>query len=89
MHGIVREAHSLSPTECVDEILDQWRRCFNDLMDIEKHYARKEQLLFSRFEPIAIIPLSAACTMSIDGLRLCSTNCQGEDAGCGARAGGP
>jgi len=50
MRGLVRRIRSLSQTERVDEILDRWRLCFNDLVDIEKHYTRKEQLLFSRLE---------------------------------------
>jgi uncharacterized protein len=33
----------------VDEVV-AWRQTYNDLMDVEKHYQRKEQLLFSCLE---------------------------------------
>ena len=32
------------------ELIQTWRRAFNDLNDIEKHYRRKENLLFSMLE---------------------------------------
>lgn len=34
----------------VSELLDQWRQRLNQLMDVDKHYARKENLLFSVLE---------------------------------------
>lgn len=32
------------------EALIPWRRCFNELMDLDKHYQRKENTVFSRLE---------------------------------------
>ena len=31
-------------------LLERWRSCMDDLLEVEKHYARKENLLFSYLE---------------------------------------
>jgi len=56
LKGVVtkaREAMSavLEPgTEAAEDSLFRWRQAVNELMDIDKHYQRKEHALFSRLE---------------------------------------
>ncbi len=50
MRSIMAEIHALPDEAALDGILLRWRQTYNDLMDIEKHYQRKENTLFSRLE---------------------------------------
>jgi DUF438 domain-containing protein len=40
--------------EELDAAVSRWRQAYNDLTDIDKHYARKENLLFSKLEKYGI-----------------------------------
>jgi DUF438 domain-containing protein len=50
MRGIIAEIEALPDDARPDTLLLAWRQAFNDLMDVEKHYQRKEHALFSRLE---------------------------------------
>jgi len=44
------QAISSLPDDAASPPLFEWRQAYNDLMDVEKHYQRKEHLLFSCLE---------------------------------------
>jgi len=50
----IRQATSgigeLPDATSAQSLLPNWRQTLNDLMDVEKHYQRKERLLFSCLE---------------------------------------
>lgn len=46
-----------------------WRHCFNDLMDIDKHYQRKENTVFSRLEKHGILGPSKVMWAKDDEVR--------------------
>ena len=50
MRGIMRRVGSASTQGKPTDDLAAWRQTYNDLMDVEKHYQRKEHLLFSCLE---------------------------------------
>ncbi len=50
MRQTMAEIRKLPDTEKAETPILEWRKAFNDLMDIEKHYERKENTLFSRLE---------------------------------------
>jgi len=50
MRQAVKQIESLPGDGDFEAPLFAWRKAFNDLMDIEKHYQRKEHALFSRME---------------------------------------
>ena len=50
MRKAMAEIEALSDDAPADPQLMRWRQAFNDLMDIEKHYQRKEHALFSCLE---------------------------------------
>ena len=50
LDGLFEEIAALSDAEHVGELLDRVRQRFNNLMDVDKHYRRKENLLFSFLE---------------------------------------
>jgi uncharacterized protein len=50
MRQAMAAVRKLPDDDAAAEPLAAWRQAFNDLMDIEKHYQRKEHALFSRME---------------------------------------
>jgi DUF438 domain-containing protein len=46
-----------------------WRQCYNDLMDIDKHYQRKENTVFSRLEKHGILGPSKVMWAKDDEVR--------------------
>ena len=55
MHGVIERIGLLDRTGTdsgvdISGLLDDWRSASNELMDLEKHYQRKEHLLFSMLE---------------------------------------
>lgn len=50
MRQAIAEIRKLPDDGQPDAPLQAWRKAFNNLMDIEKHYRRKEHALFSRLE---------------------------------------
>ena len=50
MRAAMRKVAALPDVAVPGEELAAWRQTYNDLMDIEKHYQRKEHLLFSCLE---------------------------------------
>ncbi len=49
--------------------LDRWRRAYQELMDVEKHYQRKENLLFARLEKYGITGPSRVMWAKDDEIR--------------------
>jgi DUF438 domain-containing protein len=50
MREAMAEIRKLPDEEMAEAPVLRWRKAFNELMDIEKHYERKEHALFSRLE---------------------------------------
>jgi uncharacterized protein len=50
MRGVMAEIGALADDAPAEALLLRWRQTVNDLMDIEKHYQRKEHALFSMLE---------------------------------------
>ncbi|HWQ53176.1 MAG TPA: DUF438 domain-containing protein [Bryobacteraceae bacterium] len=50
MRAVMAEMAGLPDDASADALLLRWRQAFNDLMDVEKHYQRKENALFSALE---------------------------------------
>jgi len=50
MRAVMRRVAGLPDAAEPGEELAAWRQAYNDLMDVEKHYQRKEHLLFSCLE---------------------------------------
>jgi uncharacterized protein len=50
MRGVMAEMGGLSDEAQPDALLLRWRQAVNELMDIDKHYQRKEHALFSLLE---------------------------------------
>ncbi|HEU0138503.1 MAG TPA: DUF438 domain-containing protein [Bryobacteraceae bacterium] len=50
MRSAMAKIGALPEDAAPDGLLFEWRQSFNDLMDIDKHYQRKEHTLFSRLE---------------------------------------
>jgi DUF438 domain-containing protein len=50
MHEVLKELEALPDEAVPGELLGRWRSCQNELWDLEKHYRRKEHLLFSCLE---------------------------------------
>jgi hypothetical protein len=50
MRTVMRTVAQLPDTAVPADDLATWRQTYNDLMDVEKHYQRKEHLLFSCLE---------------------------------------
>jgi hypothetical protein len=50
MRAAMQSVSSLPDNAVPDSELTAWRQAYNDLMDVEKHYQRKEHLLFSCLE---------------------------------------
>jgi DUF438 domain-containing protein len=50
MRGVMAEMRALPDGADEDALLLAWRQAWNDLMDIDKHYQRKEHTLFSCLE---------------------------------------
>jgi len=54
MRGIMARLGELADEAHPEALLLEWRQAFNDLMDIEKHYQRKEHTLFPCLEKYGI-----------------------------------
>jgi uncharacterized protein len=50
IHSIIAQLRQLPESEAWQKTVSRLRQGFNELADIEKHYARKENLLFSKLE---------------------------------------
>ncbi|MCW5964785.1 MAG: DUF438 domain-containing protein [Bryobacterales bacterium] len=50
MRMAMAEIQTLADDSIPKGALLKWRHCYNDLMDIDKHYQRKENAIFSRLE---------------------------------------
>ncbi|MCU0229153.1 MAG: DUF438 domain-containing protein [Bryobacterales bacterium] len=50
MRMAMAEIQTLSDNAIPKGALLKWRHCYNELMDIDKHYQRKENAIFSRLE---------------------------------------
>jgi uncharacterized protein len=50
MRAVMAEIEALPDEAALNGLLFRWRQAFNNLMDIEKHYQRKEHALFSCLE---------------------------------------
>lgn len=50
MHAVIEKIAALQDSAHPDGLLDRWRSLFNNLMDIDKHYLRKENVLFPFLE---------------------------------------
>lgn len=50
MRAVFSAVMALPDDADASSVLLPWRQCFNDLMDIDKHYQRKEHAVFSRLE---------------------------------------
>ncbi|MBM3748205.1 MAG: DUF438 domain-containing protein [Acidobacteria bacterium] len=50
MRGVMAQMAALAAEAAADGLLLGWRQALNDLMDLEKHYQRKEHALFSCLE---------------------------------------
>ena len=50
MRMAMAEIHTLPDNAIPKGALLTWRQCYNNLMDIDKHYQRKENAVFSRLE---------------------------------------
>ncbi len=50
MRNVIDSIAALEDEAALPALLDQWRQCANELMDVDKHYQRKEHLFFSRLE---------------------------------------
>jgi hypothetical protein len=50
MLAVMKELGALPEEALPGEILGRWRSCLNELQDLDKHYRRKENLLFSCLE---------------------------------------
>lgn len=50
MRMAMAEIQTLADDAIPKGALLKWRQCYNDLMDIDKHYQRKEHAVFSRLE---------------------------------------
>lgn len=50
MRTVIDSICSLGDAAALPALLEQWRQCANELMDVGKHYQRKEHLFFSRLE---------------------------------------
>jgi DUF438 domain-containing protein len=50
MRDVMRQVAGQPDDAQAADALQAWRRIYNDLMDVEKHYRRKEHLLFSCLE---------------------------------------
>lgn len=55
MKAAVAEARGRPEGDRWQEVVHRMRRAFNDLMDVDKHYLRKENLLFSRLERHGVV----------------------------------
>jgi hypothetical protein len=50
MRGIIDEVQQMPPAEDASDQLFNYKRALNELMDVDKHYRRKEDLFFSVLE---------------------------------------
>jgi hypothetical protein len=50
MRAVMREIAALPDAKSPGALLGRWKQSYNEIMDVEKHYQRKEQLLFSCLE---------------------------------------
>ncbi|MCW5980811.1 MAG: DUF438 domain-containing protein [Bryobacteraceae bacterium] len=50
MRGVMAEIGALPDDAAPEALVQQWRQSFNELMDIDKHYQRKEHALFPFLE---------------------------------------
>jgi hypothetical protein len=55
MKAAVAEARGRPEGDLWQEVVNRMRQAFNDLMDVDKHYLRKENLLFSRLERHGVV----------------------------------
>jgi uncharacterized protein len=63
------EIHTLADDANPQGALLTWRHCYNDLMDIDKHYQRKENTVFSRLEKHGILGPSKVMWAKDDEVR--------------------
>jgi len=69
MRNVMGEIQSLPDDSMLDGHLLRWRQAFNDLTDIEKHYQRKENTLFSFLEAHGITGPSKVMWAKDDEIR--------------------
>lgn len=86
MRSAMERISRLAEGEDARELLVEWRQPANDLMDIEKHYQRKEHLFFSRLESHGITGPSKVMWGKDDEVRVMLKSLQ---AALAARDAGP
>jgi len=69
MHLAMAEIQTLADDTIPEGALLKWRHCYNDLMDIDKHYQRKEHAVFSRLEAHGITGPSKVMWAKDDDVR--------------------
>ncbi len=60
---------ALGDNEASRQAMMEWRQTYNDLMDVEKHYQRKENALFSKLEAHGITGPSKVMWAKHDDIR--------------------
>jgi hypothetical protein len=87
MKAAMREVTGQSADADAADALRSWRRELNDLMDVDKHYARKENLLFSCLERHEITGPSKVMWSKDDEVRDLLKATESELNRCGTAAG--
>ncbi len=69
MRAAMAAIEALGDDEAPGKPLMEWRQTYNDLMDVEKHYQRKENALFSKLEAHGITGPSKVMWAKHDDIR--------------------
>lgn len=69
MRAAMTEVRAGAEGDVLTEAVGRWRQAANDLADVEKHYARKENLLFSKLERYGITGPSKVMWAKDDDIR--------------------
>jgi len=69
MRAAMAAIEALGDNEAPGKPLMEWRQTYNDLMDVEKHYQRKENALFSKLEAHGITGPSKVMWAKHDDIR--------------------
>jgi len=69
MRAAIAEIRAGAEGDVLTDAVGRWRQAANDLADVEKHYARKENLLFSKLEKYGITGPSKVMWAKDDDIR--------------------
>jgi PAS domain S-box-containing protein len=69
MRSTMADLHALADDADATPVLLKWRQASNDLMDIDKHYQRKEHALFSKLEGHGVVGPSKVMWAKDDEVR--------------------